>query len=137
MFRPAKSNLSRVAEDLSNPALLSPFDALVQIFEAPSQEFSQGLTNTALASTHKANQNYSSPSRFAGLRLAAKHACLSRPFSTRLDGMRFALGFSYYFSERFLRWILPLKVRSTTVEETATRPMVPAKARPLSMGNQV
>ncbi len=35
-----------------------------------------------------------------------------------------------YFDARFLRWILPLKLRSTTVEETAARPMVPHKATP-------
>jgi hypothetical protein len=47
-----------------------------------------------------------------------------------------ALGYSvfYWLSARFLRWILPLKVRNTTVDETATRPTVPAKARPLSSG---
>src|SRR5207248_3702455 len=35
-----------------------------------------------------------------------------------------------YFVARFLRWILPLKLRSTTVEETAARPIVPQKALP-------
>ena len=35
-----------------------------------------------------------------------------------------------YSAARFLRWILPLKLRRTTVEETAARPMVPIKATP-------
>ena len=58
-----------------------------------------------------------------------------RRLRTPFSRIRFSLRFGYCFSERFLRWILPLKVRSTTVDETATRPTVPAKARPLSRGN--
>ena len=42
-----------------------------------------------------------------------------------------------YFAERFLRWILPLKLRRTTVDETAARPIVPQKALPSFMTKEV
>src|SRR5580693_355655 len=136
MFRPAKLRFARLTEDFRHLTLLPPFNPLVEILKCPAQFFRQGPAHTALARAHEADQHYGPYNGRLTWRqsLADEHTkprrfrrALSRPFAPS----RFSLRLLYCFSERFLRWILPLKVRSTTVEDTATRPMVPAKARPL------
>src|ERR1700716_6947 len=62
-------------------------------------------------------------------RFCMRTGLLGRPFA------RIGFRVVVYFSERFLRWILPLKVRSTT--EDAALLMVPEKALPTLVGNQL
>src|ERR1022692_636207 len=142
MFRPAKARFPGIAEDLRHPPPFPTFDPFVQILEHPAQVFAQSPAHTALAGPHEADQDDGPCLALAAAsrELAATRSKPSRsgwPFRTPFAPIRFAFRFGYCFSERFLRWILPLKVRRTTVEDTATLPMVPAKARPLSTGNQV
>ncbi len=134
MFGDAKGCFTGLPKNLVDPAPFTSFDSLVQIFKSPTKPLGEATPNAALTRAHEA-QEKDRPwlvSSFARTRHAAARTTSSPPAQ-----ISFSLGFSYCFSERLLRWILPLKVRRITVEETATRPTVPAKARPLSSGNQV
>ena len=140
MFRPAKLRFARFSKYFRHGPPLAPFNTFVEILKSPTQPLAQSAANTGFARAHKADQEHGAgsgrtvngPSRGATHSRLSSRA-LSRPFTP----IRFSLRFLYLFSGRFLRWILPLKERSTTVDETATLPMVPAKARPLSTANQV
>ena len=139
MLCSTKFRFSGVAKDFRDRAPLTPFDPLVKVLERPTQAFAKSAPDGCFARAHKPNQHNSlGRALFTARRNFAAADANSNRFriglQTPLRSIRFALGFDYCFSERFLRWILPLKLRSTTVEDTAIRPMVPAKARPLSMG---
>jgi hypothetical protein len=136
MLGSAKLRLAGIAENFRNLASLTSFNSIVEILECPPELLAHGPAHAGFAGAHESNQD-------DGLRVGTARACgpaserthhASRPLRTPFAPIRFALRFGYCFSERFLRWILPLNVRKTTVEDTATRPMVPAKARPLSIG---
>ncbi len=133
MLGAAERRLARIAKYLRNLPSFAALNAIVEIFEDPAKSFAHGPAHSALACAHESDQDYGPRSATRRYTLALNRKRRPRSFSTPLAPIRFALGFAYCFSERFLRWILPLKVRKTTVEESATRPMVPAKARPLSI----
>ncbi len=133
MLGPPESRLSGMTENLCHGAALVQFDAIVQILESPIQPPRQHPAHGAFARTHIADQKY----RTAGdLRGRSRTLSRARGFArTPFHPLRFSV--RCYFPWRFLRWILPLKVRNTTVEDMAACPIVPAKARPSLMGNQV
>jgi len=141
MFRLTKPRLAGVAKDLRHAAPFTVLNALVKILKLPAQQLSQRSAHTAFPGAHESDQDYGPRPSLAICRtLVAKRTLprrFKRAFGRPLVPIRFSLRFLYCFSERFLRWILPLNVRSTTVEDTATLPMVPAKVRPLSIGNHV
>jgi hypothetical protein len=106
MFGAAEFRFTRIAENLSYRAPLPPFDAIVEILEGPAQPFAEDATHTALARPHEANQNYGLQLPGSGRRREFGDTATRR--FARLPGMpltpiRFALGFRYCFSERFLR----------------------------------
>ena len=120
-------------ENLGHTAAFAQFDTVVQILEGPIQPPRQYPPHGAFACTHIADQKYRTASNLRG-----RSRALPRPRGfarTPFHPLRFSV--RCYFSWRFLRWILPLKVRNTTVEDMAACPIVPAKARPSLMGNQV
>jgi hypothetical protein len=107
MFHPPEPSFARLAKNLGYLSLLQPLDSVVQIFERPAQLLAQDTAHTTFAGAHEAEQ-HNRPhlwSRFAGGSFAAKLASpgpfeqLFRPFAP----VRFAFGFDYCFSERFLR----------------------------------
>ena len=114
MLLVAKLRFPGDAKDFRYASSVATFNPLVEIFKGPAQSTGESPAHTTLAGAHEADQ-YNRPD------------IVRTPFSLPQVSLLF-----YCFSERFLRWILPLKVRNTTVDETATRPTVPAKARPLS-----
>src|SRR5579871_348298 len=137
MLGAPESRLARVAKNLSDRLPLAPLNAIVEILELPAHRLGQGPADGAFAGAHESDQKHDhSRARVPSgrKRTRAKRPGLDR---TRFAPIRFAFRFNYCFSDRFLRWILPLKERRTTVDDMATRPMVPAKARPLSTGNQL
>src|SRR6202011_4557023 len=116
---------------------LPPCDALIQVLKGPAQPSAQGAPHTGLAGTHKADQQHSLRCHVALARsrplTTRRSQRTSRALRTPFRAIRFS--FRVYFSERFLRWILPLKVRRTT--EDAAFLMVPEKALPTLVGNQL
>jgi len=133
---PAKLLLSADVENLGHGLALPSLDAVIQILKDPAQPLPQGTAYAALSGAHKSHQKYGRKTGSRCLRLVAGHTRAWRHFCRLSRTLFRTIQFSFrcYFSARFLRWILPLKVRSTT--DDAALPIVPTKALPCLIGAQ-
>jgi hypothetical protein len=108
MLGPPKLSFPKLAEDLRHLPLFTPLNPLIEILKRPAHLFGQSAAYTAFAGAHETNQDDCplAPRSVGSFRLPAKHThpCgLGRAFRTPFSPIRFALRFSYCFSERFLR----------------------------------
>lgn len=131
MLFPPEFLFAGIVKNISDPSASESLDVVVQILKFPIQQLRECPPDSSFPGAHEADQNngilaWSRPVRAHDTR---PDTLLSlRRFSRTL--LQTVRTFLDYFAERFLRWILPLKLRSTTVEETAARPMEPQKALP-------
>src|SRR5581483_892833 len=139
MLGTAEGGLARLAKDLGDGAAFAALDPVIQVFEDPIQALAQGPAHTGLACSHEADQEdnlghgWVTPRRRVAPHTRAR-VCGYRFRGTLIQTIPVSF---VYFAERFLRWILPLKLRRTTVDDTAARPMVPQKALPSLRANEV
>ncbi len=135
MLRLTESCFAGFAENLRHAPLLALHDSIVEIFKEPVQLPRQSATDAGLASAHKTDkENRRGPLFSVGLAFSPRtRQCTGGRARSTHSGFLFLC----YFAARFLRWILPLKLRSTTVDDTAARPMVPTKALPWRTMNEV
>src|SRR5262249_42321290 len=125
---------AQVAKNLGDGTPLASLDAVVQIFKDPVQPLPKGPAYTAFARAHESHQENRTGFHWRRFRPQTRTSFSANlPAGTRLQ----TFSFCCYFAVRFLRWILPLKLRSTTVDDTAARPMVPTKALPFCTKNDV
>jgi len=133
VFSLTERRFSGIPEDFLDFAAFPPLDAVVKVFKEPVQPLPKGPAYGTFSGAHESDQKNDLVQRGGRLlRHFNRHtATLPGLLAGRaLRASRFSFRRYFALLERFLRWILPLKVRSTTVEETEARPMVPAKALP-------
>src|SRR5579871_709050 len=139
MLQLAKSRLAGVSKDLADASPLVGDDPVVEIFEGPVKVLRQRASHTRLPRAHEADENHgairitparSSPGKQSFPRNRILLGTISGSVRSRGPAVRIAFLRYCDFAARFLRWILPLKLRRTTVDETAARPIVPMKVRP-------
>ena len=129
MFYISKCPFAGIAKYLCHTALLASNNAVIKILEDATQALRQSPAYAGLAGSHKSNQEQS-PHRDFARRTRPLHSrseilpSLRACSGTLSSALQRANGISLLcrycdFAVRFLRWILPLKLRSTTVEETA------------------
>src|SRR5579864_622250 len=135
MLYQAKRGFTGMTKDFRNAAALALHNAIIQIFKEPIQPPPERPADAAFSRAHKTNQKHSPAARNCHGQPLRQLARPGVRLATLAGSIR--ISFRGYFAARFLRWILPLKLRRTTVEETAARPMVPMKARPCSIGDQL
>src|SRR5438552_4090350 len=127
-------SFSRLAENLPNASSFAGLNAIVQVFEAPTQPGAQGSAYTALAGAHEAHQEhrpYRNPFRRRHFNLTMGTGSGSHSYRNAET----ALNRTAKLFQRFLRWILPLKESNLT--EDAAFPAVPTRERALSIGKEI
>src|ERR1700722_15186200 len=107
MLRQPKFGFPGIAEDIRNFSLLPKLNPVVEILERPAQSFPKSATNTAFAGAHETDQNHGAAAvNGSGSSRASRQtsdSLLYWHFRTRFAPIRFAVRFTYCFSERFLR----------------------------------
>lgn len=140
MLHFAERRFTRISENIPDAPPLTSGDAVVQVLKCPVQPLCQSPTYARLARSHEANKEHgamlaatSGPLFPCGSGFSRDRTLLGTVFRTvPAVGPSVRIAFLRYcdFAVRFLRWILPLKLRRTTVDDTAARPIVPMKVRP-------
>src|ERR1035438_4485326 len=136
----AKSGCSRIPENFRYRTPFPRRDAVVEIFKDPIQPPSEDAAHTGFPGSHEANQKNSVDRKTSGrggrwlkpplwawtsihrfsrrLRQKLAACCELLAATCQAGSEQLETELVRYFAVRLLRWILPLKLRSTTVDET-------------------
>src|SRR5215469_238556 len=112
MLGSAEAGFARIPENLRHRFLLAGLDARIQILKTPAEPLAQDASHRALARAHETHQEHRAhhwlTHTCARTRAGTSMLIHPRGFPNASVG---TVQFAYW---RFLRWILPLKVRSQT-----------------------